>query len=250
MRRILNIVILLAPIFVSAQIITDRPDFTESAMVVPRGSYQLESGIARISQNKSLSPLDWSMPNVLLRSGINDKLELRMFMNNSVLRSNTTPNVQSSGLNNFEIGFKYAFKEKEDVTQLGLMGHWVLPTDDFSRSYDYNNYLIGLLGSSVLGKHWSVGYNLVYQARNSIEDIAFATISFVDAINDKWSFFIEFKGEMDFNQYQRGFLHSGFTYLVNENMQLDFSYANSADVDGDRSNLLSSGLSFLILPKR
>lgn len=250
MKKIIATIIFSLNIYLQAQIVTDRPDFTESAMAVPKGSYQLESGMARTSSNARNTRLDWSMPNVLLRRGLSDKLELRMFLDNSISRQNMEINSNISGVNNLELGFKYAFMGKDNPNQFGILGHWFIPTDDFSTSYYYDNFLLGFLASNTLGKHWSVGYNLVYQKRNLSEDIGFATVSLVDAINAKWSFFTEYKGEIDFNSYWKSSIHFGFTYLLYENLQIDFSYATSSDEVGLRTNYLSSGVSFLILPKK
>lgn len=61
-------------------IVTDRPDFTESSVVVPRGSLQIESGFTyeRTTRNSTSS----AYPETLLRYGLTDRLEMRVGLPN------------------------------------------------------------------------------------------------------------------------------------------------------------------------
>src|SRR5688572_6026289 len=56
-------------------IATDRPDFTETAIVVPRGSLQIESGFTY--EKASSGEKIFSLPELLFRWGIGEKTELR-----------------------------------------------------------------------------------------------------------------------------------------------------------------------------
>ena len=57
------------------EIITDRPDFTESPVTVPVGSIQIETG-AEYTRDNPASEL--SCPNALVRMGLFEKLECRI----------------------------------------------------------------------------------------------------------------------------------------------------------------------------
>jgi hypothetical protein len=54
---------------------TDRPDRTESALVIPVGSFQMESGFTAVPGDGST---DLDLPQVLLRYGLAEGLELRV----------------------------------------------------------------------------------------------------------------------------------------------------------------------------
>lgn len=54
---------------------TDRPDRTESALVIPVGSFQVESGFTAMPGD---GRTDLDLPQVLLRYGLSDGLELRV----------------------------------------------------------------------------------------------------------------------------------------------------------------------------
>lgn len=61
-------------------IVTDRPDFTESSLVVPRNALQIETGLTYEKITRRASNL--SGPEALLRYGLADKLELRVGLPN------------------------------------------------------------------------------------------------------------------------------------------------------------------------
>ena len=76
LKRVIVILSLLVPLMVGSQeLVTDRPGFTESALVVPRKSLQIESGF---EYAKSGAAKQYRVPNMLLRYGMHDKFEIRM----------------------------------------------------------------------------------------------------------------------------------------------------------------------------
>ncbi|MCZ6506947.1 MAG: hypothetical protein O7A04_02700, partial [Acidobacteria bacterium] len=71
------VLLFLSPLTGRAQeLITDRPDFTESAVVVPAGSIQIEGGLTWVDDGGSQGTL--SGPEILLRWGLGDRFELRI----------------------------------------------------------------------------------------------------------------------------------------------------------------------------
>src|SRR5688572_16888449 len=81
------------PVFVSAflliqlaaddPIVTDRPDFTESSVVVPLRRLQLETGF---TQSWAAGSKSFTAPEALFRYGIAQKLELRVGLPNWTLQ--------------------------------------------------------------------------------------------------------------------------------------------------------------------
>lgn len=61
-------------------IVTDRPDFTESSLAVPRGSLQIESGFTFARDGGGMR--SFGGPEILGRYGIADRLELRFGLPN------------------------------------------------------------------------------------------------------------------------------------------------------------------------
>ena len=58
------------------ELITDRPDFTESSEVVGRGVVQLESGLTFASRMPAVRQV--TLPELLVRIGLGDRVELRL----------------------------------------------------------------------------------------------------------------------------------------------------------------------------
>jgi len=71
---------------------TDRPDFTESASVVPRGRVQLETGytFTRDEDGEGVRT-EHGYPEALLRIGVADRVELRL--GQSLVTTDTTPGI-------------------------------------------------------------------------------------------------------------------------------------------------------------
>ena len=81
-------------------LVTDRPDFTESAIVVPEGTVQIESGVTITS---SSSVRETTAPELLVRWGFSQRLELR------VQSPDVTVANGSSGVGDPSIGLKIEF---------------------------------------------------------------------------------------------------------------------------------------------
>ena len=62
-------------ICIAQDLVTDRPDFTESALVVPSKMIQLEGGV-EVEDFNSVST--FSYPSILARIGIGYNLEVRL----------------------------------------------------------------------------------------------------------------------------------------------------------------------------
>ena len=86
---------------VGEEIVTDRPDITESATVVPRASLQAENGITWT--NDHLDNLV-TLCQTLLRLGLSDRTELRLTLPSYSL--GFSRGLGSSGVTDISIGFK------------------------------------------------------------------------------------------------------------------------------------------------
>ena len=105
MREIAIIVILTIGIFsnkLNAQIVTDRPDQTESSSTVPKGSLQLESGILIGYEGENQeSKRQLLLPTNLFRYGIANWMELRILNQFELLKLGEN---RFEGIGDLEIG--------------------------------------------------------------------------------------------------------------------------------------------------
>ena len=92
------------------ELVTDRPDFTESSEVVGRGVLQVESGLTFEDDRQAGERARVvSAPQVLVRVGMTPRFELRFGGDGFVSESIRTAGgaFQTSGSSDAEIGFKY-----------------------------------------------------------------------------------------------------------------------------------------------
>ena len=222
-------------------IVTDRPDQTESAVITPKNHIQIESGISYSRQSVLfLSFLGfevnadyYTVPTVLFRYGLEPFIELRLNaeyltgkiktkINNSVINEDT-----KSGLQPIQIGAKLKlFETASRVTKGALLVSGDIPafaTGDFT---DMETTLEGrFLFQTAHKDGLALGINvgMEYTPDNG-EKVYLYTIAPSFGFNDKLGGFIELYGFYyntpdEFNNY----LDGGLTYLLAPNMQLDLS---------------------------
>ncbi len=109
-------------------LITDRPDFTESPVVVPQGSIQVELGGTAESSNSSTV---YALGETLVRYGFFKSLELRLGA-----PSRISGDVDDAGFNDASIGLKWELGSMGDTWDVGLIGIVSLPTGDEDFSSD------------------------------------------------------------------------------------------------------------------
>ena len=79
----------------------DRPDQTECPYIVPKNHFQLESGFS--FEQTDTKTQSFFHPSILLKYGMNDRLELRLIMESTTIHSETEP---LTGINPMKVGFK------------------------------------------------------------------------------------------------------------------------------------------------
>lgn len=97
------------------ELVTDRPDFTESSEVVGHGVVQIESGLTLEQTDETASQV--TAPQVLVRVGIGSRFELRFAGDGFVSQSVDTPSgsVRTGGHSDAEIGAKFKFLDAKSA---------------------------------------------------------------------------------------------------------------------------------------
>jgi len=199
----------------STEIVTDRPDITESAEVVPTEWLQGEHGF---QYTFSRHP-QFDLASSLLRFGINTHTELRLGIEPSIGIEEPT-NLYNQQLS---IGAKSILLNKSRY-QFGLL---TTLSTGFTES-DANNLNhaadIVLLGAVDLFAFWSIGYNLGsnWQSNESGTLVNYS-VSNALALGNYCSYFIEIFGQLNSYASNTTAIDIGFTYLLNNNLQLDLS---------------------------
>ena len=135
-------------------LITDRPDQTESTSIVLPGYYQIETGV-NVTSSADGSKQS-SGPSTLLRIGIAEWMELRLGVAGWLEGNAENP----SGFGDAEVGFKsFLFSEAGIRPEAALLVHFSVPVGENGHSSDRSDPSFRLSFSHTLSKRISLGYN-------------------------------------------------------------------------------------------
>jgi len=95
------------------EIVTDRPDQTESSTTVPDGSFQMELGFGNGKYNDNRLSL---LPSALFRYGLSEYFELRFV--EQLADFTNMASQQDLGLSDIELGAKIQVLKKEGLNRL------------------------------------------------------------------------------------------------------------------------------------
>lgn len=246
MQRILFIgVVLFFAISMKAQMVTDRPDQTESSAVVGKGVLQVETGFTyeTTDLDNGDRAVGIALPNALWRLGISDRFELRVVTQPEVSNYEAVGfgTQRDFGLADLELGFKVNLLEpKKGNTEIGFLAHLVVPTGTDGISNEVPGVISKLAVTHTFGESHSVGYNLGYDYVNEVHQL-FYSLAWGVGLSEKVGVYLEVYGT--YNEADRLGVNfdTGFTYLINQNVQLDYSFGLGL---AERMNYHSIGCSF------
>lgn len=210
----------------SEPLVTDRPDFTESALTVPKGLSQGEFGV---TTTRAGDDRETGFGELLLRIGIHQRMELRVVA--PTYLSTRTGIGRSSGFSDASIGFKFSLARAGEQTGLrqydvGLIVATTLPTG--SSAYREKQLQPGmkLLLASALTEKIGVSANFNYDSLRENGDRygEFAgSLSFGFGVTDRTGIYAEYFGfyPTGDGRSDTNYLNTGVTYLVSNDFQLD-----------------------------
>lgn len=273
MKNSLVVLLLLVSTSLVAQIETDRPDFTESPNVVPKGALQIETGFilendysAKEQRNCKiqLSERNFTVNTTLLRYGLTKNIELRLNTNysiskvgnmNDILILDSTHNPNLDDIEGFQtpfIGFKTNLY-KNDKLSIGFLGHLYIPelaSVDFMKANGQKiapEFLIPLTYDITDKFGIAVQYGLTWDGFTPNPTTSY-TLALGYSITDKLSAYVEPYGFLTNNGDELHLINGGFTYLINDDFQVDLTGGfglNEAAPD----NFVNCGASFLLFNK-
>ena len=135
MKYIFLIIICGIGLDLGAQIITDRPDQTESSSTLPHKSLQIEAGLLFGDLNNEAQRV-YLLPTTLFRYGLTRGIELRLGENLMSYKSESSSETRF-GLSDLEFGAKFQILRREDVnTEIAFLSHAIFPTGTEGLSLD------------------------------------------------------------------------------------------------------------------
>lgn len=226
---------------ISAQeIITDRPDQTESSSTVPLKSLQVEA--CALFQKAGGIAVN-AYPSILWRYGVTKNFELRLltqFETNKGIHNSS----KNSGISDLQIGAKIQLFKKENInTEIAFLSHLILPTAKRKLTNDKLGTINKLSISHLISERMGIGYNVGYDFFGTGSGNLTYSIALGVSLSDKIGFYIEPYGE--FSEFENHFasFDTGFTYLLKGNLQLDISYGTGLNYT---MNYFSTGFSWNI----
>jgi hypothetical protein len=238
---ILFFVMILNPeMFAQDEIVTDRPDQTESSLTVPLHAFQLESGGVMLFDRSG----DAIYGGVLLRYGLFEGFELRLA---GAYGKYEEDEGSTTGLNPVEIGFKsYITRQKGALPEVSFIGALLLP-GIASSGLDIKNPapVFKFALSSEITDNFSIGCNTggIWNGDDAVP-VWFYTFVASFSITEKIGFYAE-----PYGYYSRGALpvnmiNGGFTYKITPLVQADISGGFGLN-DPSPDGFLSVGFSFM-----
>lgn len=233
----------------SPEMITDRPDATESANTLPKKYFQVETGGFFESFEKGdFKTQVVGYNTTLLRYGLLENFEFRMGWGfeeaRTFINSEKSNNVRS-GFSPLLLGMKVViFNENGLFPQIGLLGHVHLP---YTASTDYRPETTGIdfrfAFAHSLSENSGLSYNLGAEWGNDSPEAAYIySLSYARGLTERFSAYVEVYGDLPENNRANHFYDAGLTYLLKPNIQLDATMGRSFTEGQDI--LVSGGVSF------
>lgn len=235
------------------ELVTDRPDITESAVTVPNGYWQVETGFSyefqKYSENSiTLENKNLHLGSTLFRYGISENMELRFggeyFCGEATINSVSQT---TQGLDGLVVGSKYNFFNDENgiiINRFACLLEFQLPFGN----QDLRPQNIEPVFSIAAGKSFSKNLELTVNiGLSNLGNIGksdyFYSGSFGMDLSERWGMFLEYFGDSQSGIYPQNNFDFGFTYLMKENIQLD-SFAGT-NVNKDNTDWFCGvGMSF------
>ena len=209
---------------------TDRPAVTDSSVVVPFGSLQVENGFAdTVSQGQAT--LDG--PETLLRFGVASKTELRL----------TVPDyfaplgIDASGFGDVAIGVKQQLGPVPGGFDVSLVVSVSLPSGAKAISSQGYDPFVQLPWSRSLSSNWTAAgmFSVYWPTVQARRHVTGETTFLIDRqLTKLWDAFLEYAGDFHEQGGPRHLIHAGTAFKPTPHQQIDLHAGwglSSATVD-------------------
>ena len=204
-------------------LVTDRPDQTESAAAVPRGLVQVETGYL-FSRDDGVDTFE--APGTLVRIGLGARTELR------IGHAGVIGSARSHGAGDSEVGAKVNLIAASDgwTPELAIIGGLSLPTGDEPFSSDGVDPSLRVAFAHELSPRLSLGYNLgaTWESSPGQADreasLLYSLVLGIGVTERLGTFLEVFGGRRTAGHAATDVsVDGGLTFLLTETLQLDLS---------------------------
>lgn len=225
----------------SQSISTDRPSAqTDNSTTLHNKAFQIESGLMLPFSEKEINSI--SVPNLLLRYGILEKIEVR-FSTDLMFNSKN----KETFISPIQFGSKIQIIKNEEF-QLAFVSMLTIQSknSDSIKSL-YENIVTKIVGGNTISDKISLGYTFGHDINYNGENEFNCSILIGNRISEKLSGFIEFYGDWQYNLNDKNKsinFDFGGSYLLNDKMQLDAYLGSGLN---NNSYFASVGFSYLFM---
>lgn len=233
------------------EMITDRPDATESPSAVLVGSLQIETGVFYESfKEENIKNETLGYNTTLLRYGLLKNFEIRVGWNFEEVRTtvnNVKINDVASGFSPLLLGMKVEITEEKGLLlEIGFLGHLMLP---FTASTDYRPETTGVdfrfSLAHTLNEKSSIAYNIGAQWGDDSPEAAYVyTLVYGYSVLSNLGIYAEVYGDLPEDNKANHYWDTGLTYSITNNIQLDATVGKS--ITAGQDILLAAGISYRI----
>lgn len=210
--------------------VTDRPDQTESSSVVPHRFLQIETGFLMAQkEDDEYTQKSLVYNTTLLRYGLLENFELRLgmeYLGGEIMINSIDTSFTFSGFGPLYTGFKVMIAEEEGWRpEMAFLGGLALPftaSDEFRP--ENTSASMRFAFSHTLSDRFSLGYNLgAFWGGDTPIPQYFYSVALGIGITQKLGMYIEGFGEIPESGSAQHMLDGGFTFLALPNLQFDIS---------------------------
>jgi hypothetical protein len=231
------------------ELVTDRPDQTESSGVVPVRSLQIETGLMMSGDRSGgVEFRSFTYNTTLLRYGLMDNLELRAgleYRNEKEKLPDSDWETTLAGLSPLYLGFKTRITGEQGwIPEIAFLGGVSLP---FTERKEFRALhpaaIMRFAFSHTLSRRISLGYNLGAEWESGSGPGYFYTAALGVGVTEKVGVFVEAFGLLVSDAPGEHLADAGITWLAHPNLQLDLSGGVGLnEAAGDY--FISAGLSY------
>ncbi len=239
------------------ELVTDRPDQTESSVAVPPGYWQLETGWTWTRDEEGdLDVQTQEVPGTLLRIGLVRGLELRLGWAGWVSEKTEIGSFSErlEGTGDGELGFKWVLREGEQGgPAMAILGGTSVPVGERGFSSERFDPSLRLTVAHGLSPRAELAYNLGVEwateaeggQQHTLSNILYTLALGLD-LGERLGAFVEVFGTEAASSQEPGMVSfdGGFTWAVGDNLQLDAAVGLGLN-DAAPDLFVGLGLSYL-----
>ena len=225
----------------SEPIQADRPDQTETPAIVPKGMFQVETGL--VFQKNDANSSTFSLPSTLWKYGVNENFELRLL---TEFISEAINYTKTSGLNPIYVGFKVQLTEEKGIipktSYIAQIGFPNAASSPYKTAYFAPEFRLVMQHS--LSEKLAFSYNLgaEWDGFSAVPTYIY-TAATGYSVTKKTGVYFEVFGFIPQQQKPSHNLDGGITYLINNNLMLDLSSSIGISKNAPK-NYFAFGFSF------